>query len=275
MLTFYLKRMIKSKLFYICLGATVGILLFGATQIIMRGHERAYYNEPISILEALHSTMEFGGFYVVVAPALMSVLFLYFYTEDMEKRAIYYQMLRTNRLSYYAGQILSALCSSGLLIVISMLIFCVVCMAAGVVWEHNGHWAEIFMETNIGPYYYGPYSELLTVWQIVCIVFYSLPWPLVGLLVSLVTKNRYVIMASPFVVFLLWNYMAQFLWKYAHWLDWIKPTSCTLILDLPYRDFWTIQLTFLYPILYIIVFVGIVSSIYLGVTKRRYVREGL
>ena len=275
MLSFYLKRILKSKLFYLCLAVTIFVLLFGASQILMRAQERAGYNEAISILETLFSALELGGFYSMIAPALMSITFLFFYTEDMEKRTIYYQMLRGSRRKYYSGQITSALMSAGIMIAIALAVLVIVSMIAGVTWEHNGWWTYLFEGTNTEKYYYGDDSWKLTLWHLVLVVFYSLPWPLVGLIVSLFTKNRYVIMASPFVVFLLWNYIAQYIRINYEWFAWFIPTGPMLWIGVPWMPNWSLTLTFLYPICYHVVFIGGLSLIYLLITKRRYVREGL
>lgn len=275
MFRFYLKRMILSKLFVVCLIITIIILLFGASKILMVAGERAGYNEAISILETLHATMEFGGFYSVIAPALMSITFLYFYTEDMAKRAIYYQMLRTNRFRYYIGQIVSALVSAGLLIFVGLVVLVIVSMIAGVSWNHEGWWVYLFEGTNTEKYYYGDDSWKLTLWHLVIVIFYSLPWPLLGMVISLFTKNRYVIMASPFVIFMLWNYITQFLWFDNNWIIWVIPTGPMLLIGVPWEPNWSLGLTFIYPIVYHVIFIGGLSLIYLLITRRRYVREGL
>lgn len=275
MLRFYLKRIMKSRLFLFCLGITVFVLLFGTMNILLVARECAVHNEAISIMESLHATLDFGGFFCVIAPALMSITPLYFFTEDLEKRAVYYQMIRGNRKSYYLGQIVSAMITTSLMIVIGLIVFVCVCTLNGVSWEHNGYWIYLFEGTNTEAYYYGAESWKITLWHLIVTVFYCLPWSLLGMVVSLITKNRYVVMASPFVIFMLWNYISHWLTQSIPKLVWVQPTKPLMLTGVLWEENWSITLTIVYPVLYHCILIGGLSLVYLLITRRRYLREGL
>lgn len=273
MYQYYLKRILKSRIFYICILISAIVLIFGAYPVLLIARDTTIHM-AMPMMECIDVTMGAGGIYGVIAPALMSTTFLLMYTEELEKRAVYYQMLRSNRKGYYRGQILSALSVTCLIIVISLIIFCVVCLLNGVAWGDTGVFTK-FEGSNIEKYFLGDNAWKMTIWFLVLIVMYCLPWPLVGMVVSLITKNRYIILASPFVIYMAWNYITQLIYSKWHNVLWISPRQPLLRQGLPWESYWSIELTILYPIVYHIIFIGGLSFVYMLVTRRRFYREGI
>lgn len=274
MVSYYIKRIMKSRLYYGCMLISAVILIIGSYNLLISANERVV-GEEISVMECLFSTMDFGGFFAVIAPALMSVVYLVFFTEDLEKKAVYYQLLRTNRRHFYGGQILSALFTTTILIAVPLLVFTLVCLVSGAVWEFDGQWFTFFEETNIEKYCYGANSWKMTLWYMFLTVMYCLPWALVGMVVSLIVKNRYAILASPFVIFMLWNYVSQWVYRVQPKILWFEPMQPLLFWGILFEHEWSLKLQILYPVIYHFILIGGLSLVYLLITKRRYRHEGL
>lgn len=269
MFGYYMRRILKSRIFYICIAISTAILTLGCYQYLLLAKEM-----EISLIECIDVTMGSGGIYEVIAPALISVPFLLFYTEELGKKFIYYQMLRSDKKRYYGGQLVSALIITCLIIIISLIIFCVICFAHGIIWENVG-WFTKFDPSNIKEYFYGDNTWKMTLWFLALTVMFCLPWPIVGMVVSLFTKNKYIVLAAPFIIYMAWNYLTQLIYPKWNNILWVSPGSPLLRMGLPWESYWTIELTILYPIVYHVIFIGGLSLIYLLITRRRFSREGI
>lgn len=161
-----------------------------------------------------------------------------------------------------------------LMAVISMVVFTIICLAIGVTWENTG-WFVIYEETNVAEYFMGNESWKITLWYFVLSILYCLVWPLFGILVSLFTKNRYVILAAPFVIFMAWNYISQLIYGIFHNILWVMPIQPVLLWGLPWEAYWSIELHVIYPIIYHVVLLGGLSLTCLLIIKRRFVKEGI
>lgn len=269
MFGYYMKRMLTSRIFYLCIAVSVGILVMGCYQALIIAQDNV-----VSWIECIDETLDAFGIYAVIAPVLMSVTFLFFYAEELEKRAVYYQMLRTSRKKYYKGQILSALASACLIVTISLVIFGIICFSCGVGWENVSDFGG-YDNSNIGKYFHGNNSWKMTIWFCCLTIMYCLPWPLIGMVVSLLTKNKYILIASPFVIFMAWNYIVQLIYSVCHNILWILPTQPLLGMGLPWEAYWSIELTILYPVVYHVVLIGGLSIAFCFIRKRRFLREGI
>lgn len=274
MIRYYIQRIMKSRLYYVCMLISTVVLILGCFNHLLVA-DSYVSGEKISLMECLHTTLDFGGFFAVIAPALMSVSYLFFFTEDLEKKAIYYQLLRTNRNRFYGAQIIAALFTTTVLVVVSLIIFVVVCLSCGVVWEFNGQWFSFFDGSHIEQYCYGDNAWKMTIWYMILTVMYCLPWALVGMAVSLVLKNRYAIFVAPFVIFMLWNYVSQWIYQVQPKILWFEPMQPLLIWGILFEHDWSLQLQILYPVMYHVILIGGLSVLYLMVSNRRYRHEGI
>lgn len=268
MFIFYMRRIVKSRLFYLCIVISAISLIHGCSKDLPSARDNI-----ISVMYLLRVS-EGAGLIVVTAPVLMSVSFLFFFVEELDTKMVYYQMLRTNRVRYFRGQILSAVVSAGLIALISTVVFGVVCTLAGGSWTEMGDFSWLnapCLEAIV----FSAHLWKISVWYCVLLIMYCLPWALIGMIVSLFTKNRYILIASPFIVFMAWNYLTQLAYPYFYNILFVLPTEPLMGGGLMADERWTLGLTIVYPVIYHAILIGGLSLAYYFVTKRRFCREGI
>lgn len=268
MFSYNMKRILTGKMFYICIILSAVLLYIGGYVDI-----EAARDNSIPLLSCLHTT-QFEGVIIVVAPIIMAIPFLVIFVEDNEKKAIYFQLMRTSQRKYYAGQLAAAVCSAGAIALVSIIIFIICCLTSGVVWENEWYYT-LLDDTCLRDIIYSSDIWKLTLWYHMCLVFFCMPWAVIGMVVSLFTKNKYIIIASPFVIFMAWNYLCQIIQNIWPPIKWIRPTEPTLFDELVHADFWSLKLTISYPIIYHVLLIGGLSLIYYFTIKRRFRNEGI
>lgn len=269
MFRLYVKRVIKSPIFIICTCVAIILWISGCGDYILWAKD-----EIIDMLYLFVASYTFGVV-AVMAPALMTVPFLFFFAEELQKKLVYYQMIRTSFRHYYRDQIFGALFASFISAAISVLLFSVICLAAGAGFE-IGKFNTFFDGTCMENIFYSSRMWLLYVWYCVTFLLYCMPWTLFGLLLSLFTKNRYVLIAAPFVCFWALSYVIEMLYPYCHAACWLWP-ALTLLHNSGwiYEEFWTMAHTILYPLIYNFGLIAILASVYYFVSVRRFRREGI
>lgn len=267
MFKLYVKRILKSPLFIACTSATVFFWISGCYSYMTWAKD-----EIINILYLYYASFTYGVVLLMV-PVLMTIPFLFFFVEELQKKLVYYQMIRTSFRKYYRSQIYSALFSSFLSAAISVLVFSVICLIAGAGSE-AGPFCTIFDGTSMEEIFYSK-MWFLYVWYCVIFMLFSMPWTMFGLIFSLFTKNRYVLIAAPFVCYWAFSYIIESICPFCPVASWLWAPRTMLEAGVIYEDYWTMAYSILYPPIYHFSLSAILASIYFFVSKWRFRHEGI
>ena len=271
MFRYYMKRILKSRIFWICLGISLFALLYPSRSEWVYCYTD-YGRTPI--LYVL-STTGFTGIYTMLIPILTTAPFMLIFTEELKEKVVYYQMIRAGRRHYYRDQILSAIAVGAVIGGITYLIWFILTLAFGAGFDNSYGYYSFLDGTVMEPIVYSDGLVWLTIWYLWLCVFYCLFWSLIGMAVSLVTKNKYVLIAAPFIIYLVWEYVTQLLYSVTKTALFFNPGSPMMNGTLEYLPCWRVEYSVLYPILCYFVLIGGLSALYYFVTKRRFLREGL
>lgn len=202
----YLKKVLKNPMMY-----AAAILLAGLMCMGCYGDLAAARENKISVLYCYIVANSVGISHVLV-PVVTSIPFLSVFVEEHEKKLAYYQIIRSrNRRKYYGAQWIAALATALLVAAASLLLFTMICLLFGAGWDSNDS-IKMYFE---GTYFADSVKNDFTIntYLIHCFAFllYASPWALIGLLVSFFSRNKYVIIASPFIALLAGNYITELL----------------------------------------------------------------
>lgn len=257
---FYTKRILKSPIFWFCFVLMVFIMLLGCYE------DLPYANsENIPVLYFFIITNAVGITHVLV-PVVCVMPFLYYYVDELEKRTVYYQMIRMKKKNkFIGGQILAALVSPCLIAFFSAVAFTFVCWLFGAGFRPIDMLQDYFENSMFGEMIADGHMFVVYLLHVAAFLLYSLPWVLVGMATSYVTKNKYVIIASPFIFNLAISYVTEMFS-----IDFLGPTSTLLKGDVIYFPFGGIYYALCYHFV-LIMFLGTVISV---VFRRRLSHGG-
>lgn len=205
MLRSHIKNFLFSPLFWVC-----SIILAAAMSLGVYEDLQAARSNSISIIYCWIVTNSVGVAHVLL-PVLTTVPFTFYYVDRLEKKAVYYTMIRSSTKDYYLSEVIAAILSSVLVTFVACIIFITVCIMSGardvmqdtITDYFSGTWFAYWSEQ-------GAYNKILLI-HILDYLLYSLPWTLFGMVVSLFCKNKYVIVAAPFICFMLLSYVTEML----------------------------------------------------------------
>ena len=203
---FYIKRILSSPVFWFCSLLLIFVMILGCYEDLACAEQ-----EKLPVLYFLITTNAVGITHVLV-PVICTVPFLFYYVDELEKRTVYYQMIRMKKKrKYIGGQILAALITPCLVAFVSVIAFTLICLLFGAGFQSVDMIGEYFENSLFGEMIKD--GSLLGVYMIHVAAFllYSLPWVLVGIAVSYISKNRYVIIASPFIFDMVISYVTEML----------------------------------------------------------------
>lgn len=192
---FYLKRTIKGKIFWICTAVMIVLLLAGCWEDMFV--ERVL--QPSVLYMYLISTGI--GTVAVLMPVLVSMPFLFYYTDEIRSGATHFQMIRMKKKSrYLMGQFLAAIGSAVLMAIVAMFVFTGCCVAMGAGWQANDAMLQGFFQESMYEAYLKQGSTVIPylIYAFTYILF-SMEWGMIGMVVSFFIKNRYVVVAAPFL----------------------------------------------------------------------------
>lgn len=266
MIRHYVKKIITSPVFIICIGILLFLWISGCIDYL-----RVCKDNIIDVLYLIRVSAAFGVVLYMI-PVITSLPFLTRYTEEQHNRIIYYQMIRANPKSYFRSQIICAVLSSLIMGVTSMVILFIISILAGAGFEVG--MGNFFEDTCMYGLYHSSRMWMLYVWYCVLYILYGLPWTFFSLVISLVTKNKYILIAAPFVCCFGLSYIVEIVSVKWPVLIWVWPLQTILDAGLIFRDFWTMTHTVLYPVIYHLGLIVLLGGIYYCVSKRRFLREG-
>ena len=262
MLRVRMKRLLSSRVFWGAVVLFAGIMVAGTYEDLLNARRW-----DLSVLYLYMVTTSVG-----IAHALIAIVpiipFAFFYVEELEKKAGYYNLIRCSKRSYYLSNIAAAVLSATLVAVFAVLIFALVCLAFGAGLEPSDSERYIY---GISPVFAkwlddGRLIYVLLV-NFLAFVAYASPWGLLCLLVSIFSKNKYVIIAFPFIFNIMVSYSLQ-----GSPLDRFDPRLTLLkgqfVLGLPYGGIF-------YALGYHAVFITIFSVCYYVMSRRRYHHGGI
>ena len=256
-----MKRLLGSGVFWGTVFLFAAIMIAGAYEDI----QSAGANSS-SVLYLFLVTSSVGISHVLV-PVLTIIPFAFFYAEELEKKAAYYSLIRCSKRSYYGSNIAAAVLSSMLVSAFALLVFVIVCLLSGAGSEFGGSEASFFEGSIYGSWLENGNGNWILPLKLLAFVVYSAPWGVLCLAVSVFSKNKYIIIAAPFLIEKAVGTITQMipsLWLLIPGLTLLKGTS----LRLPYGGIP-------YALGYNGVIVAALSVFYYVMSKRRYRHEGI
>ena len=260
MLRTNLKKVIYSTAFWGSVILLAGSMVFGVYSDLQNAR-----NNSISVLYYYLVTTSIGISHVLI-PIITIIPFTFFYVEELDKKAVYYSLIRCSKRKYYLANIFTAIISATLVTLLAILIFMIVCLGFGANLQITDviidYYSETFFQLWIER---GMLVEVLLI-NICVFVMFSIPWTLLSLAVSILSKNKYIIISSPFIMFMTASYVTEMVSA-----DLLNPGLMLLkgsILQMPYGGI-------LYVIVYHGIFILSFSIFYYCMSKRRFLHEGL
>ena len=261
MLGVRMKRLLGSRVFWGTVVLFAAIMVAGAYEDLPDARAN-----DISVLLLYDVTTSIGIVHALIA-IVPIIPFAFFYVEELEKKAVYYNLVRCSKRSYYWSNIAAAVLSSALVAVFALLLFVLVCVAFGAGIETNSalrnHYEiSVFVEwLEDGRLIYVMLIRFLA------FVAYASPWGLLCLLISIFSKNKYVIVAFPFIFNFAISYLLQ-----SSPLSRFNPDLTLLkgkfVLGMPYGGIF-------YALGYHAVFITLFSVCYYVLSRRRYRHGGI
>jgi hypothetical protein len=186
--------------------------------------------------------------------------------EELDKKATYYNLIRSSKKSYYLSNLFTAIISTVLISFVAILLFVIVCLGFGVKFTLDRSMIEYFSETYFQFWIVQENSIPILIIHIAAFIMFSIPWGVLSLAVSIISKNKYIIIASPFIFFIATSYITEICS-----IPFINPGLMLLkgpILKMPYGGS-------LYVVSYQTIFVLLFSLFYYIMSKRRFLSEGI
>ena len=264
MLGVRMKHLLVSRVFWAAVVLFAGIMIAGVYEDLLAARANAF-----SVLYLYMVTTSVGIAHVLTA-AVPTIPFAFFYVEELEKKAVYYNLIRCSKRSYYLSNIAAAVLSSVLVTVFALLVFVLVCLAFGAGFENGGSLGGLMSVYGVSVF--GEWLEdgrLIHVLLINLLAFvaYSSPWGLLCLVISIFSKNKYVVISFPFIFHIAASYILQSspLARFDPALTLLKGL---FVLGMPYGGIF-------YALGYHGVFITVFSVCYYVMSRRRYRREGI
>jgi len=260
MLRTNLKKIVCSAVFWGTVILLAGSMVLGAYSDLQNAR-----NNSMSVLYCYLVTNSVGISHVLV-PIVTIVPFTFFYVDELDKKAVYYSLIRCSKRKYYLANVLTAIISAVLVSSLAILIFVIVCLGFG---------ANLQVDNMMVEYYSGTFfqtwieSEMLVrilLIHICSFVIFSIPWPLLSLAVSILSKNKYVIIASPFILFMAASYVTEM-----SSADMLNPGLMLLKGSMLKKSYGGL----FYAISYHVIFSLFFAFFYYCMSKRRFLHEGL
>jgi len=241
------------------------ILLAGSMVLGAYPDLKMAQDNSISVLYCYLVTSSVGISHVLI-PIVSIIPFTYFYVDELDKKAVYYSLIRCNKKTYYRSNVLTAIISSVLLVTLAVLIFVMICLAFGANTQTDsvleGYYSGTFFQSWIEQ---GLSMRILLI-HICAFVMFSIPWSLLSLVTSILSKNKYIIIASPFILFMAVSYATEM-----SSADLLNPGLMLLkgsMLKMSYGGLF-------YAIGYHTIVISLLSLFYYYMSKRRFLHEGL
>lgn len=255
-----MKRLLGSGVFWGTVLLFAAIMVAGAYSDLPSARA-----ESSSVLYLYLVTSTVGVAHVLV-PVVTILPFAFFYVEEMEKKAVYYNLIRCSKRAYYGSNIAVAALSSMLVSVMALLIFVLVCLAYGAGFGFSEAMASFFEGSIYAVWLKNGGSGWVLLVKLLVFTAFSAPWGLLCLAVSVFSKNKYVILAAPFLIARGAAIVLQMLGL------WLMDPGMTLLngisLRLPYGGIP-------YALGYNGALVAALSVFYYVMSKRRYRHEGI
>lgn len=199
MFGFYMRRILRSQFFVICVIINMVLFIIGGHQDIFNAAE---YN--MSVLDLFKDSACYGIGHVS-AYILYTLPFLYYFSEEINNKMVYYRLIRCSRRSYFAGHIFSAVVSVILMCIISIVIFTSICCMFGADFSVSKDSYNMYVSTVFDGLIKN--NNVVILYCITCVsyILSITPGILFAIVASLFIKNRYIIMAVPFIVLRLFQ----------------------------------------------------------------------
>lgn len=260
MLRSYLKRILSSPLFWACSIILTIAMLIGVFEDL-----RVADSNSISLLYCWIVTNSIGISHVLL-PVLSTIPFTFFYVDRLEKKAVYYTMIRSNTRNYYLSDVGASMISSALVTLVSSTLFLGFCAALGAGNNTQDSVTQYFLGTWFENWSAGSaYGKILLI-HVLDYLLFSLPWALLGVLVSLFCRNKYVIIAAPFIGFMLISYITEMVSA-----DYLSPGN--MLLKGAIRN--TPGGGILYAAIYFVGLSAVFGAAYYMISRRRIKHEGI
>ena len=218
---------------------------------------------PVLYLYLVTSTV---GIAHVLVPVVTILPFAFFYVEEMEKKAVYYKLIRCSKRAYYGSNIAVAVLSPILVSALALLDFVLVCLGYGAGFGYSNGMVSFFEGSMYADWLLDGRHVWVLLVKLLAFVARSAPWGLLCLAASVFSKNKFVILAAPFLIERSVSLVIQMLGLWL--LDPGMPLLDGPSLRLPWGGIP-------YALCYNGILVAALSAFYYVMSKRRYCHEGI
>lgn len=203
----YIKNIFFSKIFWIAISITLLTFFAGSYQsLIVKDNALACF-ECATVWGPGH----------IVAMVLSPLPFLVIFSEETQRRAAYYQIVRTSKRKYIFDQIMAVFTSVMGMGFIVLLVFLLICKAYDCDFSLAEQAQKLY---GLGIFENIVKNNTILFYLLVYIsyVLYILPGAFFTMIISCFVKNKYIVFAMPWIVFRFFQILA--LVSGNSYLDW-------------------------------------------------------
>lgn len=253
MLAVDFKRCVKAPVFYI------SILLLYLCMVIGIAEELGISEHAQEMLMLFQITTSTGIAHIVV-PVLVILPCALVYAEEIKEGFFYYNLIRTKKSSYILSKIVTSVCTALAVAAGAVVLFLITCMLLGIRGIGNGI-ADMYQGTYFQAYLEAGKTYIPFAAHLAAYIIFAGAWPLISLITSTYTGNKYIITAAPFIAERVISYVTEIInnrFLIPH-LTLLKGT----VLDLPYGGI-------LHAFCYHGILTGLLSAVFVLRMKRKF-----
>lgn len=227
---------------------------------------QAANDNKISFLYCFQMTNTVGVSSVLM-PILTVIPFAFFYVDELDKKTLYFSLIRSSEKRYLVSQIVSALFSGILVSAGAVACFALGCRIMNVSFAIDPSFMQQYFEDT---YFECWMSEgkagAIPLIYVGAFLLYSIPWGLICLITSLISRNKYIVIAAPFLLKTAVSYVTE-----GSPFELLNPVM-TLLKGRAAKMYMG---GFLYACVYHGAVILICSALYYGISRRNFGREGI
>ncbi|MCI8896051.1 MAG: hypothetical protein HFI42_07710 [Lachnospiraceae bacterium] len=196
-----MKRILGSRVFWGTVVLYAAIMVAGAWEDLLAARDN-----PSVSLPYLYVVTTTVGIAHVLIPIVTLIPFAFFYVEELEKKSIYYNLIRCSKRSYYLSNAFAAILSCVLVFAGALCLYLLAGVACGAGFYHGAGLLSCYEGSCFEPWFYTEQLWRLLAVNILLFLTASVPWGLLCLAVSILSKNKYIVIAFPFILEQLFSY---------------------------------------------------------------------
>lgn len=194
----YVKNIFFSKIFWIAIIITLLTFIAGSYQSFIIQDDA---------MECYKCAAVFGSGQIV-AKVLSPLPFFVIFSEEIKRRAVYYQIVRTSKRKYIFDQIMAAFTSVMGMALIVFLVFFLICKAYDCDFSFNDYDAQKLQGLGIFENIVKNNTIFCYLLVYLSYVLQMLPCTFFTMIIACFVKNKYIVFAMPWIVYRFFQILA-------------------------------------------------------------------